>query len=335
MIDLRSDTVTRPTTAMRKAIAEAEVGDDALGDDPTVRRLEEQVATLLGTEAALLFPSGIMANLAGIHLSAERGTEVVIEARGHIRDWELGGATIIAGVQLCPVTTSDGILTADLVQAAIRPGLKNQMRTTAIAVENTHNGAGGKILPLAEMQRIYDVAREHRLRVHLDGARLWNASAATGVPEADYARCADTIMVTLSKGLGCPAGSMLAGSAEDMDAARTLRRRLGGTMRQAGILAAAGLHALEHHRSRLCEDHQNATLLAQRASQIEGINVIAPETNIVMMEVADAAAVIAKLKERGVLMSLFTPTRIRAVTHLDVDTASIERASEELRKVMS
>ena len=335
MIDLRSDTVTRPTAAMRRAIAEAQVGDDALGDDPSVHLLEAQVAALLGKEAALLFPSGVMANLTGMHLVAERGSEVVIEARGHILDWELGGATTIAGVQLRPVTTADGVLTADLARAAIRPGLNHQMRTSAIAVENTHNGAGGKILPLTEMQRIYDVARAHHLRVHLDGARLWNASAATGVPESEYAKCADTVMVTLSKGLGCPAGSMLAGTRGDMDAARTIRRRLGGTMRQAGILAAAGTYALEHHRARLREDHDHATLLAQHASQIKGVKVVTPETNIVMLDVADASDIVTRLKERGVLMSLFTPTRVRAVTHLDVDKAAIEKAAHELMAVMS
>jgi threonine aldolase len=335
MIDLRSDTVTRPTTAMRRAIAEAEVGDDALGDDPSVHLLEQQVAALLGKEAALLFPSGVMANLTAMHLVAERGTEVVIEARGHILDWELGGATTIAGVQLRSVTTADGVLTADLVRDAIRPGLKNQMRTSAIAVENTHNGAGGKILPLAEMQRIHEVARAHGVRVHLDGARLWNASAASGVPESEYAQYADTVMVTLSKGLGCPAGSMLAGTRADMDAGRVIRRRLGGTMRQAGILAAAASYALEHHRARLRDDHQHATLLAQHASKIEGVKVVTPETNIVMLDVADAGSVVSKLKERGVLMSQFTPTRVRAVTHLDVDKAAIEKAADELTKVMS
>ena len=290
---------------------------------------------MLGKEAALLFPSGVMANLTAMHLVAERGTEVVIEARGHILDWELGGATIIAGVQLRSVTTADGVLTAALAREAIRPGLKNQMRTSAIAVENTHNGAGGKILPLAEMQRIYDVARAHNLRVHLDGARLWNASAATGVPESEYAKCADTVMVTLSKGLGCPAGSMLAGTRADMDAGRVIRRRLGGTMRQAGILAAAGSYALEHHRARLREDHEHATLLAQHASKIKGVKVVTPETNIVMLDVDDANHVVEKLKERGVLMSLFTPTRVRAVTHLDVSAAAITKAANELTRVMS
>jgi threonine aldolase len=335
MIDLRSDTVTRPTAAMRRAIAEAEVGDDALGDDPTVMRLEQRVAGLLGKEASLFFPSGIMANQVALQIVAERGTELIIEARGHILDWEVGGAAANSGVQLFPVTTSNGLLTAEAVARAVRPGLKYQVRTSAIALENTHNGAGGKILPLAEMQRIYDFARERKLRVHLDGSRLWNASAATGVPEADYAACADTVMVTLSKGLGCPVGSMLAGTQADMDEARLRRRRLGGTMRQAGILAAAALYALDHHRDRLKDDHANATQLAARASKIAGITVVEPETNIVMLDVANAGAVVAGLKQHGVLTTEFTPTRVRAVTHLDVDREMIEQTAQALERVMA
>lgn len=339
MIDLRSDTVTRPTPGMRRAIAEAEVGDDTLGDDPTVRRLEERIAELLGKHAAVFFPSGIMANQTALCVLAERGTEVVIEAAGHILNWELGSAAVNAGVQLHAVETEDGILTARHVAGAIRPGLKYQVRTTAVALENTHNGAGGRILPLAEMQAIREIARERKLRVHLDGARLWNASAASGVPEAEYAKCADTVMVTLSKGLGCPVGSMLAGSRDDMEYARVVRRRLGGSLRQAGILAAAGLYALDHHRGRLPEDHEHATLLARKASKIEGLHVIEPETNIVMMDVVKdgvgAADVVRMMQERGVLLVPFTATRVRAVTHLDVDAASVTTAAEHLAEVLS
>jgi len=334
LIDLRSDTVTRPTPAMRRAIAEAEVGDDTLGDDPTVRKLEERMAALLGKPASLLFPSGIMANLTAMHLAAEPGGEVIIEATGHIFEWEVGGAVAIAGVQLKPVATDDGLLTASHVERAIRPNLKYQVRTAAISLENTHNGAGGRVLPLAEMRRIRELAGARALRVHLDGARLWNASAASAVPEADYAACADTVMVSLSKGLGCPVGSMLAGSSEDMERARNIRRRLGGSLRQSGILAAAALYALDHHRARLGEDHQNAALLAERAAQIPGMNVIAPETNIVMIDVADANDVVSRMKQRGVLLSAFTPTRVRAVTHLDVSRNQIEEAATALHEVM-
>jgi threonine aldolase len=338
-IDLRSDTVTRPTPAMRRAIAEAEVGDDVLGDDPTVQKLEQRIAELLGKEAAVLFPSGIMANLTAMHVVAERGTEVVIEATGHILDWEVGGATAIAGVLLRRVVTEDGILTAAHVEHAIRPGLKYQVRTSAISLENTHNGAGGRVLPLAEMQRIHEVARKHKLRVHLDGARLWNASAATGVPEAEYAKCADTVMVSLSKALGCPAGSMLAGSSADMESARFMRRRLGGAMRQSGILAAAALYALDNNLSRLPEDHANATLFAERASEIDGLRVLEPETNIVMMDVVkqgvSAADVVERMKTRGVLIVPFSPTRVRAVTHLDVNAEDVAKAAQALKEAMN
>lgn len=338
MIDLRSDTVTRPGAAMRQAIADADVGDDVLGDDPTAQQLEKRVADLLGKEAALLFPSGIMANLTAMQIVAERGTEVIIEATGHILDWELGGAATIAGVLLRRVPTEDGILRVDDVAQNIRPGLKNQLTTSAIAVENTHNGAGGKVLRLDEMQRIFALARSRNLRVHLDGSRLWNASAATGVPEAAYAACADTVMVTLSKGLGCPIGSMLAGSSEDMSKARLIRRRLGGAMRQSGILAAAGLYALDHNRTRLTEDHANATLFAQLASEIEGVRVVTPETNIVMVDLLKegmgALDVVKAMRERGVLIAEFTPARVRAVTHLDVDAAGIRKAVAVLSEVI-
>ena len=322
---------------MRRAIADADVGDDTLGDDPTVKALEARIADLLGKQAALLFPSGIMANLTAMHLAGERGSEVIIESTGHIFEWEVGGAVSIAGVQLKTVPTPDGLLTAELVEGAIRPNLKYQVRTSAIALENTHNGAGGKVLPLAEMQRIRDVAREHRLRIHLDGARLWNATAASGVPEADYAACADTVMVSLSKGLGCPVGSMLAGSADDMERARNIRRRLGGSLRQSGILAAAALYALDHNRDRLRDDHANATLFAKRAAQIAGLKVIEPETNIVMIDVDARKAgsqIVNELKQRGVLLSMFTPTRMRAVTHLDVSTEQIEEAAQHLADVL-
>jgi len=338
MIDLRSDTVTRPSAGMRRAMAEAEVGDDVLGDDPTVRRLEERIARLLGKKAAALFPSGIMANLTAMHVVAVRGTEVIIEAHGHILDWEVGGTTAIAGVQLRPVLTEDGILRAAHVEHAIRPGLQYQVSTSAIALENTHNGAGGKVLPLAEMRQIFQLAQSRKLRVHLDGSRLWNAAAATGVPEAEYAACADTVMVTLSKGLGCPVGSMLAGSEADIASARLLRRRFGGAMRQSGILAAAALYALDHNLARLPEDHDNATVLAERASEIEGLRVVPPETNIVMIDIMkegmSAGDVVRKMRERGVLLSEFGPKRVRAVTHLDVNAAAIEQAVAELQAVL-
>lgn len=339
MIDLRSDTVTRPTPAMREAIAAAEVGDDVLGDDPTVKRLEATVAELLGKEAALFMPSGTMANEVAIVCLAEPGTEVVAEATSHVVDWEEAAAAFLAGVQLRGVATPDGILTAELVAGAIRPGGRFQPRTSLICVENTHNAAGGKIMPIEELRAIRRLALERGLPVHLDGARLWNASAATGIPVADYAAQADTVMVTLSKGLGCPVGSVLAGSAEVMEKAWRVRRRLGGGMRQAGLLAAAGLYALEHHRARLVEDHARARRLAALASEVPGLAVVPPETNIVMIDVVrsdlDAATVIGRLAEHGVIMSAFGPRRIRAVTHLDVDDDGIQAAGEALRAVVA
>lgn len=330
-IDLRSDTVTRPTAAMREAIAAADVGDDALGDDPTVQLLEKRVAALLGKAAALFFPTGIMANQTALLLLGTRGGEVVCEATSHIVDWELGAAAAIGGIQVRPVATADGLLTPELVEAAIRPRSRLQIQTSLIAVENTHNAAGGRVLPLQHMQQIRAVAHAHELPVHLDGARLWNASAASGITPADYAACADTVMVTLSKGLGCPAGSLLAGEARAMDEARVLRRRLGGSMRQSGILAAAGIHALEHHLGRLADDHRRARELAARIARIDGVRVIEPETNIVMIDVVrddiTADDVLRRLAREGVLMTAFTPKRVRAVTHLDVSDEDVTLAS--------
>jgi threonine aldolase len=327
MIDLRSDTVTRPSAAMRKVIAAAEVGDDLLGDDPTVKRLEQMAAELLGKEAALFFPTGTMANATAINILTRPGTEVILEAHAHIFEWELGGPAAFSGVQLRPVPTPDGLLTADLVAASIRPSY--QIRTSLVCVENTHNGSGGRVMPKAQVAAIADVARKNNLPVHLDGARLWNAAVATGVAEAEFAALADTVMVSLSKGLGCPVGSLLAGTRAHMDAARPVRRRLGGALRQSGILAAAGIYAIENNRARLQEDHENAQLLAAR------VGISKPESNIVMIDVPNAADVVSKLKEQDVLMVEYAPTRVRAITHLDVTRADVERAAEALAQVLA
>ncbi len=335
VVDLRSDTVTRPTPGMREAIARAEVGDDVLGDDPTVKRLEARVAELLGKEAALFFPSGTMANQTAVAVLTSPGTEVVIEATGHILDWEGGAAAQWAGIQLRPVPTPDGLLTPDLVRDAIRPEARMAVRTSLICLENTHNAAGGKIMPLGTMRAIRDIAARRGIPVHLDGARLWNASVATGIPEATFAAEADTVMVTLSKGLGCPVGSLLAGSAELIDEAWYIRRRHGGGMRQAGILAAAGLYALEHHRERLADDHARARRLADLLDGTPGIRVVPPETNIVMIDVVwddlDAPTLAERARANGVLLTPFTSRRVRAVTHLDIDDAGIDRAAAAIR----
>jgi threonine aldolase len=339
LIDLRSDTVTRPTHAMREVIAHAEVGDDALGDDPSVNALEARVAELLGKESALFFPTGVMANEAAIAIHAPRGEEVVVEATSHFVDWELGAPAALNGVTMRTVAAPGGLLTPELVEAAIRPRGLLQLRTSLICLENTHSASGGRILPLETARAIADVAHRHGVPVYLDGSRLWNAAVATGHAEADFAACADTVMVGLSKGLGCPVGSVLAGSEGRITEARRARRRMGGAMRQAGILAAAGLYAIDHHRDRLTDDHRRARRLAELTARTPGLEAIPPETNILMFDIRrpglDAAALVQRLARDNVLLAEFTTTRVRAVTHLDVDDADIERAAAVINHVMS
>jgi len=339
LIDLRSDTVTRPTAAMRQVIAHAEVGDDALGDDPTVAALEARVAALLGKEAALFLPSGVMANEVAIAIHAPRGEEVIVESNSHIVDWELGAPAALSGVLLRTVAAPGGLLTAEHVEAAIRPRGPLQIRTALISIENTHSASGGRILSLENSRAIAEIAHRHGIPVYLDGSRLWNAAVATGTAEADYAACADTVMVGLSKGLGCPVGSVLAGSMVRMMEARRVRRRFGGTMRQAGLLAAAGLYAIEHHRDRLADDHQRARRLAELTAEAPGLEVVPPETNIVMFDIRhpglEAGALVDRLAREHVLLAEFTPSRVRAVTHLDIDDADVERAAAVILRVMS
>jgi threonine aldolase len=340
VVDLRSDTVTRPTPAMREAIARAEVGDDQLGDDPTVRRLEERVAGLLGKEHALFFPTGIMANQTAIALHGRPGTEAVVEADAHVLQWEEAAAAAWSGVQLRPARTPDGILTAAHVRATIRPAdSRYQPQTSLICVENTHNTAGGRVTPLETLREIRELADEHGLPIHMDGARLWNAAVAAHVEPADYAATADSVMVTLSKGLGCPVGSLLAGTTDAMERAWRIRRRMGGAMRQSGILAAAGLHALDHHLDRLADDHRRARRLADGAAALPGVAAVPPDTNIVMLDLApdapDASTLAARLADHGILMIPFAARRIRAVTHMDVDDDGIEAALAALATVVS
>lgn len=335
VVDLRSDTVTRPGPAMRRAIAEAEVGDHVLGDDPTAAELERYAAELLGKERALYFPSGIMANQAALLVLAEPGTEVVIDALGHIFNYEEAAASAWAGLQLRAVATPDGLLTPELLAAHIRPNSLYTPRSSLVCLENTHNSAGGKVLPLSQMQALCETARAHGLQVHLDGARLPNAAAALELPLAALAAPADTVMVSLSKGLGAPVGSLLAGPAEPMERAWRVRRRLGGGMRQVGLLAAAALYALRHNLQRLHEDHRRARWLAEGAGAVDGLAAPAPETNIVMIDLLDPRLtperLLAALTERGVWMTQFGPRRLRAVTHLDVDDAGVERAVAALQ----
>jgi threonine aldolase len=329
-VDLRSDTVTRPTPAMREAMLQAEVGDDVLDHDPTTRALEERVAELVGKERALFFPSGVQANQTALAVHGRPGTEAVCEAGAHIFNYEEAAGALISGLQLRPVPAPGGLLTPELVRGAIRPPSPYNPATSLVAIENTHNSAGGRIMPLEVAEGIRDVASDAGLPVHLDGARLWHAAVETGHSPSELGAVGDTVMVGLSKGLGAPVGSLLAGSAELMERAWRIRRRLGGAMRQSGILAAGGLYALEHHRDRLVEDHRRARMLARGAERIEGLRVEPPDTNIVMLDIeapgVTAAVILSFLAERGVLMVPFGPKRIRAVTHMDVDDDGIQRA---------
>lgn len=330
LIDLRSDTVTRPSPGMRRAIAEAEVGDDVLGDDPTVARLQERVAKLLGKESALFFPSGTQANQVGLLLNTQPGTEAICEANAHVFHYEFAAAATWSGVQLRQVPTEDGLLTAGLARAYIRPDSPHLSRTSLICAENTHNMAGGKVMPLEVLAGLRELADEHGLPLHLDGARLWNAAATTGTEVDDYAACADTVMVSFSKGLGAPIGSALAGGGEAMGRAWTMRKRLGGGMRQVGILAAAAIYALDHNLPRLPEDHARARRLAEVVDGLDGFRVVVPESNIVMIDIErddlTPSEILDFMEARGVLVLATGPRRLRAVTHLDVDDEGIDRA---------
>jgi threonine aldolase len=338
VIDLRSDTVTRPSPAMRRAMAEAEVGDDVLDGDPTTRRLEEAVAALLGMEDAMFFPSGTQANQTGIALCTTPGTELVVEANAHMVNYEMAAVSALWGVQIRPVATPDGRLTAALVRGALRPVSPHVPRVSAVTVENTHNTAGGLVLPAAEMAAIVAAAREGALHVHLDGARLWNAAAALGVSPARLVLGVTTVMVSFSKGLGCPVGSCLAFARERRAAAWEIRKRLGGGMRQSGVLAAAGLYALEHHLPDIGRDHAHARLLADRLARSSAVTVAAPETNIVMIDLtrdADTAEGVApRLAAAGLRVAPWGPKRLRAVTHRDVSAAEVERAAEIVAAVL-
>ena len=337
-IDLRSDTVTRPSRAMRQAMAEAEVGDDVLDQDPTTRRLERRVAELLGQDDALFFPSGTQANQTAIALLTRPGTELLLEANAHLVHYELGGVAANWGVQIRPVASPDGLLSGELLGAALRPASPHVPRAGAVAVENTHNAAGGRVMPPAVMDGIIAVAQDAGLRVHLDGARLWNGAAALGVPPSRLARGAATVMVSLSKGLGCPVGSCLAFAAAQRPLAWEIRKRLGGGMRQSGILAAAGLYALDHNLQRITDDHVNARLLAERLGPCPAVRAAVPETNIVMIDLVrpgdSAATVLPTLAEAGVLLVPFGAVRLRAVTHLDVSRSDVARAADVIRSVL-
>ena len=335
MIDLRSDTVTRPTQLMRAAMAAAEVGDDVYGEDPTVNLLERRAAEVFGREAALFVPTGTMGNQIGIRLHTQPGQEVIAESRAHILDWEMATTAVFSGCLVRAVQAERGILTWKHIEPAIYERGAFRAATGLIEIENTANLAGGSVTPLAVVEEIWAGAKERKLPVHLDGARIFNAAAALSVDVKTLTRGFDTVMFCLSKGLGAPVGSMLTGSAELMERARLYRKALGGGMRQAGVLAAAGLIALQQGPGRLHEDHANARLLAEALSHMEGvaIDVDAVETNIVIFRLTgglSAAGVVARLKARGVLASARGPGAIRLVTHLDVDRAACVTAAEAL-----
>lgn len=330
-IDIRSDTVTKPSPEMRRAIAEAEVGDDFLDGDPTTRRLEEAVAQLLGKERAIFCPSGTMANQCAIWTLSERGTEIYADYGSHINDWEMVGAAAIAGVQLRTVQGEGPMMDAQSLERAFRAPSSSAPRASLVCLENTHNGAGGLVTPLAGIRAMHDVARNHGCAVHLDGARLWNASAASGTPLHEFARFADTVMVSFSKGLGAPAGAALVGSEEVLERANEHRKRLGGVMRQSGILAAGALYGLEHNRDRLHVDHEHATEFSLIVDRAIAATVVPPDSNIVMIDLTpglSAHDVVRRVAEHGVKVGVWTPTRVRAVMHLDVSRAQVEQAGE-------
>jgi len=337
-VDLRSDTVTRPTPAMRRAIADAVVGDDVFGDDPTVQQLERRIADLTGKEAALYVPSGTMGNQLAVHVQTRPGDTVVLEAHSHVYLYEQGGIAANSGCLAHLVDGERGAITAATVEAVWRDAADAHVsRMALLCVENTHNYAGGTIQSLGALRATASAARERGMSVHLDGARLWHAHVATGLPLAEWAGCADTVMMCFSKGLGAPVGSILTGPADVIRRAHRARKRWGGGMRQVGILAAACLHALDHHIERLADDHARARRLAAGFAG-PGVQVLEPETNIVFVTLdhtsLDAAQVLADLEARGVRMGRYGARRLRAIVHLDVDDAGVDRAIAIFREVI-
>jgi threonine aldolase len=334
-IDLRSDTVTRPTETMRRAMAAAEVGDDIYGEDPTVNRLQEVVADLLGHEAALFFPTGTMANETAVRVLTRRGDEVLVEERSHVVQYELAGLAALSGVAPRVLRTADGHLDAGDVRAARRPYAYHRSDTTLCVLENTHNLAGGTVCDAERFASTVSACRETGLKVHLDGARIWNAAAALGVRPKVLAAGVDSVMVTLSKGLCAPAGSLLAGPSSLVAEARRVRKQLGGGMRQVGVLAAAGLVGLEL-ADRLGEDHANADVLRQALASVPGVRVARGTTNIALADIAprDAPAVVAELARRGVLASAMDGSTLRLVTHHDVGAEDCRRAAELVAAVL-
>jgi len=338
-VDLRSDTVTQPTAAMRAAMAAAAVGDDVLGDDPTVNELERATAEVLGKEAAVYMPSGTMTNQVALRAHTEPGDEAVMGDNAHMYLYEAGAPAALSGVMCKLLPTERGMFTAEALRAALHPTNIHFPRMRLVCVENTSNRGGGSVWPMEQIAAVRDVAREGGLALHLDGARIWNASVATGIPERDYAACFDSVSVCFSKGLGAPVGSCLAGSAGFIDRARRFRKMFGGGMRQAGIIAAGALFALRNHRDRLADDHANARALAEGLAEMGGIDLdpSTVETNIVIFRVTalPAAGLVEKLKAAGVLVLATSPTNIRAVANLMVDAEDIAAALGAFREALA
>jgi threonine aldolase len=328
-VDLRSDTLTRPSPGMRAAIATAEVGDDVYGEDPTVRALEDEVAAMFGHDAAVFVPTGTMGNQICLRLLAEPGQEVLCDSDAHLVTYELGAAAALGGLTTRTVPLRGAGPDPDDIAAQLRPPGFGTVVTAAVAIEQTHNRAGGAVYPLEALRRVREAATAAGARLHLDGARIWNASVASATPLEVYGHLADTLSVCLSKGLGAPVGSVVVTDAERRPAALALRKRLGGGMRQVGILAAAGRYALAHNLARLADDHARAARLAS------ALGVDAPATNMVVLEVADAPAFAESARGEGVLVSVVGARRVRLVTHLDVDDAGVDRAGQVLARLLA
>lgn len=339
LIDLRSDTVTKPTPEMRKAIAEAEVGDDVLGDDPTVIRLQKYVAELFGREDSLFVPSGTMGNQVALKTVSEPGWEIICDRDCHIVNYETGGPAIHSSLLVNMITTERGMFTAERIESMVRPANIHMPLTRIVEIENTHNRHGGAVFPLSEIKRIRKVADKHNLIMHLDGARIWNAHVATGIPLVDWVKPFDSISVCLSKGLGAPVGSMIIGDASFIEKARRTRKLFGGGMRQVGIIAAAGLYAVQNNIERLKEDHDKAKLLAEGFNNIDGIEIDpdSVETNIIIINIAGTGKgseeIAARMEENGVRSIPFGGTKIRFVTHMDVSMEQCRKAVEIVSKM--
>jgi threonine aldolase len=334
VIDLRSDTVTRPTEGMRRAMLEAPVGDDVFGEDPTVNRLEEYVADLLGKETSLYAPSGTMTNQIGVQVNTNRGEEVLLHEGSHIFVYEAGAPAMLSSVQLRILPGENGILASETVRAAVRPRDVHFPRSSLLCLENTHNTAGGKVFPLEDFAAVAETAKEHGLKVHLDGARLFNAQAATGIPAREWCSHADTVSVCSSKGLGAPVGSLLAGDEETISEARRARKAFGGGMRQAGIIAAASLYAFENNVERLSEDHKRARNLAAGLREA-GYDAGEPDTNLVLVAVDDPPEFLRALAREDVLATPGKPGFVRLCTHLDVGDNDIETAVEAATRILA